>query len=152
MIIYRRNFDECVNYLSEVVPTIKQLQFEITMNKGRGTGNINMSVESNKRRPKKNSKIEYTNKKEKSKIKCFNCGGIGHLAWECPSENRHNNKSRNSRIRKFGEASYAQANIDREESKKLNEVFEKNVLIDRNEEIYESNSAMTNLKRQTPRH
>ncbi|KAG4090560.1 hypothetical protein H8356DRAFT_1083613 [Neocallimastix lanati (nom. inval.)] len=136
MIIYRRNFDECVNYLSEVVPTIKQLQFEITMNKGRGTGNINMSVESNKRRPKKNSKIEYTNKKEK----------------KCPSENRHNNKSRNSRIRKFGEASYAQANIDREESKKLNEVFEKNVLIDRNEEIYESNSAMTNLKRQTPRH
>jgi CelD/BcsL family acetyltransferase involved in cellulose biosynthesis len=78
--------------------------------------------------------------------------GNRHLARECPSENRHNNRSRNSRIRKFGEVSYAQANIDREESKKLNKVFEKNVLIDRNEEIDESNSAMTNLKRQTPRH
>ncbi|KAG4088811.1 hypothetical protein H8356DRAFT_1333943 [Neocallimastix lanati (nom. inval.)] len=51
--------------------------------------------------------------------KCFNCARTGHLAKECPNENRHNIKSRNLRIRKFGEVSYAQVAVDREERRKL---------------------------------
>ncbi|KAL6610936.1 hypothetical protein U3516DRAFT_665508 [Neocallimastix sp. 'constans'] len=118
MIIYRGNFEECLNHLSEVIPTIKKLQFDIIMKKERGIGNVNMSVESNKGRSKKNSEIKYTNKKERSNTKCFNCEEIGDLTRECPSENRYNSKSKNLIIKKFGEVSYAQAAVDREESGK----------------------------------
>jgi len=118
MIIYRGNFEECLNHLSEVIPTIKKLQFDIIMKKERGIGNVNMSVESNKGRSKKNSEIKYTNKKERSNTKCFNCEEIVDLTRECPSENRYNSKSKNLIIKKFGEVSYAQAAVDREESGK----------------------------------
>ncbi|KAG4088812.1 hypothetical protein H8356DRAFT_1432498 [Neocallimastix lanati (nom. inval.)] len=56
MIIYRKNFEECVN-----------------QNENRERRNVIISVKSNKRKSKKNNKIKYTNKKERSNIKCVKC-------------------------------------------------------------------------------
>jgi len=151
MIIHRNNFENCVDYLSDIVPTIKQLQLEISINKGRGTGNVNMSAETSRRKSKKLSKTNHSNKKDRKNLKCFNCGGIGHMARECPSENRHNEKVKNLKSRKFRESNYTEAIIDTDENKRLNRIFEKNILIDHNEGLDESNNAMARTKH-NPRH
>jgi len=110
-----------------------------------------MSAETSRRKPKKLSKTNHSDKKDRKNLKCFNCGGIGHMARECPSENRHNEEVKNPKSRKFRELNYTEAIIDTDENKRLNRIFEKNILIDHNEGLDESNNAMARTKH-NPRH
>ena len=66
----------------------------------KGTKKSNFKKSSHKPSKNKFQKKRVNQKKDYSNYQCYNCHKIGHLAGECPSQKKSNNKRQHSHLDK----------------------------------------------------